>query len=177
MPLEVSDAGEALFALMPHYYREDPAAQAIIDPVARELKRLEEFLKLVQNQWYPQNAADDYGQLGLREEQLGIPVEPQSLSVEQRRQIVAAYEQARLSGSGEDWIILLTMALGATIWEHDENDPGDYDLRLTIPYEELGFSAGQVEALADVVTPAHLNIALTYSEGFIVGINRLGDSM
>jgi hypothetical protein len=177
MPAELSDAGEALMGMMPHYYSDDPAAQAIIDPLARELQRLEEFMNVVRKQWFPQHAADDYGQLGLREEQLGIPVEPYGVSLEQRRNIVAAYEKARLSGSGEDWIILLNIALGATVWEHQENDPGAYDLRITIPYAAESFTVGQVEALADAVTPAHLNLALQYDEGFIVGVSRLGDLM
>jgi hypothetical protein len=162
---------------MPHYYAEDPAAQAVVDSLARELERLEDFLNLVRKQWFPQNAADDYGQLGLREAQLGIPVEPLGVSLEQRRAIVHAYERARLSGSGEDWIVLLTIALGATVWEHEENDPGDYDLRITIPYAAESYTTAQVEILADVVTPAHLNIAMQFEQGFVVGVSRIGDLM
>lgn len=177
MPLELSQAGERLMALMPHYYAEDPAAHAVIDALARELARVEAFLNLVKRQWFPQFAADDYGQLGLRESQLGIPVEPAGISLERRRAIVHAYERARLSGSGEDWVVLFTIALGATLWKHSENDPGDYDLKLTIPYEAGGYTGGQVEALADAITPAHLNIAFEFSEGFIVGVSRLGDAM
>lgn len=177
MPKTVSDAGEAMFDTMPFYYRADPAAQSIIDPLARELARLEDFLETVRRQWYPQFAADDYGQLGLREEQLGIAIEPAGVSIEQRRNIVQAYENSRLSGSGADWIILLTIAVGGTPWKHDENDPGDYDLRLTISFQEGSITVGQVEQLADAITPAHLNLALSYEQGFIVGVNRLGDVM
>ena len=164
-----------MLGMMPHYYAEDPATAAVIDPLALELGRLEAFLALVQRQWFPQNAADDYGQLGIREMQIGIPVEPTGVSLEQRRNIVHAYEAARISGSGADWIVLLTIALGATMWEHEENDPGDYDLRITIPYSAESFTTGQVEALADAITPAHLNLALSYDVGFIVGVSRVGD--
>lgn len=162
---------------MPHYYREDPAVHAVVDSLAQELERVEAFLKLVRHQWFPQFAADDYGQLGLRESQLGIPVEPVGVSVERRRDIVHAYERARLSGSGEDWITLLTIALGATVWEHEENDPGGYDLRLTIPYFADGYTGTQAEALADAITPAHLNIAFQFDQGFIVDVSRVGDLM
>lgn len=175
MPRELSEAGERALAIMPHYYAEDPATHAIVDALARELARIQVFLETVKNQWFPQNADDDYGQLGLREAQLGIPVEPAGISVEQRRSIVQAYERARLSGSGEDWIALLDIALGATVWEHHENDPEGYDLRLTIPYFSGGYTGTQVEALADAITPAHLNIAFQFDAGFIVGVSRVGD--
>lgn len=175
MPKELSEAGERAMALMPYYYAEDPAVHAIVDALARELARVEAFLITVKTQWFPQNAADDYGQLALREDQLGIPIEPQGASVEQRRAIVRAYERARLSGSGEDWIVLLDIALEASAWEHEENDPEGYDLRLTIPYFPGGYTGTQVEALADAITPAHLNIAFQFESGFIVGVSRVGD--
>lgn len=177
MPAVVSDIGKKLIGLMPHFYAEDPATAAVIDPLARELQRLQDFLEVVIHQWFPQNAEDTYGQLSIREEMLGIPVAPVGLSLERRRAIVHAYAKARLSGSGEDWIALLSIALGGAPFEHAENTPGAYDLKITIPFAEGSFTVGQVEALADVVTPAHLNLALAYSSGFIVGISRLGDVM
>lgn len=175
MPAVLSAAGERVIAMMPHYYAEDPAVAAVIDPLAKELERLEAFFSLITTQWFPQNAADDYGQLGIREQQLGIPVEPLGISIEQRRNIVHAYERARISGSGEDWKILLTIALGATVWTHKENTPGNYDLRITVPYAEGSFTTAQVEALADAISPAHLNLAMQFEQGFVVGVSRVGD--
>lgn len=175
MPAELTAAGERLMEMLPSYFQEDPAIQSIINAVANELERVQTFLKTVQKQWFPQYADDTYGQLGLREAQLGIPVEPVGVSVGQRRSIVRAYERARLSGSGTDWIALMTIALGATKWEYEENDPEGYDLRITIPYVPGGYTGTQVEALADEITPAHLNIAFQFEGGFILGVSRLGD--
>lgn len=177
MPAVISQEGAVMVGRMPHYYNEDPAVAAFIDALARELKRLEDFLRIMRTQWFPQNAADDYDQLAIREQQLGVPVKPHGATLEQRRNIVHAYEKARISGAGEDWIILLTIALGATVWSHKENAPGNYDLRITIPYAEGSFTTGQVEALADAITPAHLNLAMQFEQGFVVGVSRVGDVM
>lgn len=177
MAVELTAAGDRLMDMLPHYYETDPSTRTIMNAMGRELERLEAFIALIKRQWFPQFADDEYGQLGLREELLGIPPEPSGISVEQRRAIVRAYEQARVSGAGTDWILLLSIALGAQVWEHEENDPEGYDLHITIPFAEGSMTTGQVEALADQITPAHLQLVISYDIGFIVGISRLGDTM
>lgn len=168
-----SERGHRMLATMPPYYNDDPAAAAVVDSVARELDRVEAMLEKVRSGAFPQLADDDYRLLGLWEFLVGLPVEPEGLSVEQRREAVAGFRRREVAAAS-DWQEALTVAMGTPDWVHEEQASA-YRVVIRMPHAETTFTSSVVEKLARAVTPAHLEITFGYEEGFLLGISAIGE--
>jgi hypothetical protein len=118
----------------------------------------------------PHSLDDQYRFLSMWERLLGLPVAPVGVSLEARRSQVRGAVMARKASSGADWVSLVTTALGTTLWDYEEG-PGPYQVVLSFPWSEGGYSVSTVLALARRVTPAHLQLNATYEGGFIVGVD------
>lgn len=139
--MTLSAKAETIFADLPDYYSTDPNIIAYVDTAARELQRIEDLLEVLREQVFPQNADDDYGLLGLWEQTLGLPVEPADATLVQRRNRVISAVLKRRSGAGSDWVASVTQALGTSGWTYLENDPGDYQLSVVLPYSPTAITA------------------------------------
>lgn len=168
-------AQEALEDLPPHLADSD-LTQRLVNTVALEFQRIEDFLTTVRDKLRPQNADDEYGTLELWERLLEIPVNP-PVSVNVRRARVIAALKRLTTGIGEGWTHLITVLLQSSNWTHDENNPNAYELTITIPYPSTSFQAGQLEALLERISPAHLQLDISYSDAFRVGISQVGDPL
>lgn len=157
---------------MPPYYAEDAATLAVVDAVARELDRVEGLLTALRDGAFPQRADDVYRTLGLWESLVGLPVEPEGETLASRRNKVLGFRY-RAVRSGEDWVQALTAALGTTNWSYVEE--AGRRVLITLPYVTGSYDASTVAALARKITPAHIEVVGTYSQGFLIGISALGE--
>lgn len=175
MAREYSAKGLELLEDLPPYEQESPVIAAIVNAVANELQRIEDFLSTVRRKLHPQYADDEYRTLALHEARLGLPVEPEGVSVSDRRAKVLAAARTSQAGAGEGWWQLVTLSLGTAAWSHRENTPNDYWLEISAPEESDSYSAGQLEALLRNISPAGLKLSFSFGEGFRVGISEVGD--
>lgn len=173
--------GDAVIALtgrmldtLPSFYRSESILQGLLDAVGRELQRIEDFLNDLRFRMFPQNADDKYRTLGMWELLLGLSVEPASATVAQRRAMVVARMQSNSVASGAEWLAAMNRALGGTVWTYQEG-PAANTVTLYIPFGVGAYSSVQAFALARLITPAHLDIAVVYNQGFIVGEGRVGE--
>lgn len=173
----LSEAGETMLEDLPHFMRSDPIVQGYVDTMAREMVRVEELIEEARTQWFASNAdQDEY--LSIWEYNLGLPIRTPGLTVDQRRVLVSSALRKRSAASGADWVATLNGAFGTGTWSYKE-DNANYQVRITIPYGSGTLSALGVLSLARQVTPAHLDITVTYDGGggggtFIVGISLIG---
>jgi uncharacterized protein YmfQ (DUF2313 family) len=157
---------------MPPYEADEPMIQLYVDTVARELQRIYDAGQVLRHQFWPQNADEDYQALAMWEGILGLPIEPNGVRPPARRAIVMAKLRARHVSSGLRWVELLTAALGSEVWTYQEG-PEDYTIRISIPFKEGSWRAGQVAQAARDITPAHLVIDVDYTDGFILNESLL----
>lgn len=172
----LSAKAQAILAdLMPEM-SEDTSVQIVIDALARELQRIEDAGYDIVQRMFAHNADDKYRTLGMWESMLGLPVEPPGIDLATRQNAVQALVQSRNSSSGLEWINLITIVLGSSGWTHQEG-PSAYTVTLRVPYVAGGIVAGQLTRVAQRFTPAHLNLAATYDEGFLIGVSLMGDAL
>lgn len=176
MPLTLSPKGEALLADLPAYYEDEPNVEAVQDVLGRELQRVEDAAKAIRYRAFPQNADTLYRTLGMWEKLLGLAVEPPGQTTEVRQRQVAAAFRTRKSGTGLDWIANVNSIVGSTTnWTHEEL--ANYNLSVRIPYASgtASLSARQTEALIRKITPAHLTLTVSYTQGLIWGVSGFGE--
>jgi hypothetical protein len=177
----MSEQGLLLLEDLPHYFRDDPQVRGYVDAVSRELERVEALIDTVCDQWF-----SDIGMSGVMvneylsiwEFNLGLPIAPQGMTTDQRGSIVTSHIRKRTAETGADWVSVMNAGFGTGTWGYDE-DYADYTVRLTIPYGSGTITATAVLALARQITPAHIDIVVTYSGGggggsFIIGISPIG---
>lgn len=157
---------------MPPYEADEPWVIDYVDAVARELTRIEEAGIRLRKKMLPHAADDEFSTLAMWEAMLGLPVNPDDQDVAQRQKNVVARFRARKVTSGKRWIELVTQALHSTNWSHQEG-PEAYTIRMSIPYAEGSWTAGQVETLLRNITPAHLALIVDYQQGFILNVSEL----
>lgn len=173
----LSERGNAMLDKLPPYLSDDDMIQRLVDAWGRELQRIEDFLDVLREKLRPQNADDEYGILGLWERVAEIPIEPVGVSLSARRNRLMAALRRRSVGIGEGWSDLITLLLGTEGWEHDENNPTPYKMQLEIPFPSTSYQAGALEALLRRITPAHIQMFISYSDTFRVGISEVGDPL
>ena len=161
-----------MLANVPAYLREDPAVIAVYDAVARELERIRAAAQALSDAMLVARADDRYGMLAVHESTFGLPVRP-ALSEAQRRAFLLARMRARFVGTAAQWLEALQAAVGGqtpvTFRE------GTDQVTVIIPFVEGGLRSDQIEALAEDVTPAAVELATAFGEGFIVGVSRVGE--
>lgn len=180
-PLTLTPRAQELLDDMPPYWHADPTARAVIQAFASEAQRIEETAAAIRDAVFPSQAADTpvlngsatVAILSMWEMLLDLPMNPAGVTTAERRSKVLARIQKRNSGAGSDWIAALTASLGTLSWTHTEG-PGSYQVTIRIPYGTGSFTAGQVLALARLITPAHIDVTVGYDEGFLVGISAVG---
>jgi uncharacterized protein YmfQ (DUF2313 family) len=173
MTRTLSERGQAILDTIPFYYAEDPAALSVIGACANEIDRIQAMLDALQDGAFPQVADDTYGLLSLWEFLVSLPIAPPaSLAARQGR--VRASRRLKVA-TGTDWAAALTTAIGTASWSHLET-PG-IRVTITIPLEAGSYEGATVVQIARKLTPAHLEVAFTYSQGFLLGISKLGDAL
>lgn len=177
---ELSAKATELLEEMPPYLADSPWVQDMTDAVGREFERLEEFINYLRDHLRPTTASDEYRLLGLWEAAMGLPVEPEGVPLATRVNRVAAGARRRLAGSGEGWVLALSLAVANSSWKHLENTPGDYQLSIEVPFASTNIAAGTLEQLLRQLTPANLEVGgdlITYGDSFRVGISEVGDTL
>lgn len=174
-PLDpLSPRGEEMLESLSAWEQNDHGVVAIMRSGADELDAIQELAEGVRDQAWPDRADDTYGLLALHEATLHLPVQPADTSLVERQAAVRSAIQARKSGSKSNWIARMTTVMRGQQWTYAENTPGPLQLTIRIPWAAGSYSAAQVEALAQRITPAHIEIILAYDQGFIVGVSRVG---
>lgn len=170
---ELTQRARIILGDMPPWYEVDEISTTVILVLAKELERIEGFIREVQWQMFPEHANDVYGILGRWEEFFGLPVQP-NVPLETRQQIVAAQLAKRRSATGHDWELAVTTALGSGDWDYSEG-PGNYQVTIRYPYRPGAYTSVQVANLIREITPAHIQILASYRQGFLIGISLVGD--
>jgi hypothetical protein len=171
--LELPAKAQSVLADLPPWYSEDEIVRAVITAMTNELQRIEDFANAVRTQMYPQNADDTYGILGMWEALFGLPVQPANATLDQRRALVKAHLQKRSSGAGSDWEAAVTQALNTNQWTYIEG-PGDYQVTVRFPFVAGGYTASQAVVLIQDITPAHLELVVGYTGGWLAGVSLVG---
>lgn len=169
----LGEMAQRMFRSLPPFYLGDDTMEALLNAMGLELQRVEDFLNAFMLKRYPQNADDQYGTLGIWEYRLGLPVEPPGIPIQSRRDLVLARIRSRNASSGADWVAAMNLAMGTNVWDYTENSSA-YQVTIRIPYAVSGFQAVQVLALANATIPAHVQVLVGYSQGWLVGISLVG---
>jgi hypothetical protein len=186
----MTESGELRLEELPHYFRNDPQVRGYIDALSRELDRVEELINSVRECWFASDSVKDLIEellgddslqaqyLRIWEYNLGLPIAPAGMTFDQRGNIIISTIRKRTADSGADWVSVMNAAFGTGTWSYKE-DYADYTLRITIPYASGTITATSVLALARAITPAHVDIVVTYAGGggggsFIIGVSPIG---
>lgn len=173
----MSDRAVELLEDVAHFMRDDPQVQGFVDAMSRELARVEALIVLERSQWFAMDALDDRF-LRIWEYNLGLPVATPGYTPGQRALNIATHMRKRNSATGASWLATMNQAFGTGTWSYDE-DYTPYTVLLTIPYGSATLTALSVLALAREITPAHIDLQVTYSGGgaggsFIIGVSLVG---
>lgn len=163
-----------MLATIPSYYDGNSFVEGFLDALGRELQRIEDRYNAIRTGLFPQTADDTYKLLSLWELLLNLPVAPLGVTVTVRRNLVLASLNGRSLSSGAAWVATLNQAMGGTPWTYQEG-PGSYQVTIYFPFSSTSFNSVQVQQLARGLTPAHIDLAAAYNEGFIVGEGRVGE--
>lgn len=170
----VSAITTRMLATIPSYYNGNSFLEGIFDAVGRELQRVEDRANAIRQGFFPQNADDTYKLLSLWELLLGLPVAPAGVTVTVRTNLVLARLNGRSLSSGAAWVATVNQAMGGTPWTYTEG-PGAYQVTIYFSFSSTSFNSVQVQQIARGLTPAHIDLAAAYSQGFIVGEGRVGE--
>lgn len=157
---------------MPHFYAEDFAAVAYVAAMAAELDRIEAMLVGIRDGAFPQLADDTYRMLGVWEFLVGLPIES-SEGVDIRRTKLLAFRRRAVKRT-KDWAAAVTTALGTAAWTW-ERSPGRA-VNITLPYGATSFTAGIMTRLIRRITPSHIDVQISYGQGFIIGDSLIGQA-
>jgi uncharacterized protein YmfQ (DUF2313 family) len=165
-----------MFGYLPYYWQGEPWAEAILDAMGRELQRCDDRLEAVRKGMLPQFATDGPNGkfLSIWEAMMGLPVAQTTLTEDRRRQLVLAQLRGRNASSGRAWEQAVAQSMGASIWTYQE-DAANYTITIYIPFDTGTINSVQVQRLVRKITPAHLELAVVYSGGFIVGEGIVGE--
>lgn len=168
--LEANARALRMLRELPPWCQDDPDIRACIYCYAKEYDRVESTMDNLLAQFFP-TLADELG-LPWWERLVRITGDPITQTVQQRRDAVVAYLQKMSSSpSGEDWAANVTRLIGPG-WSYAEG-PEDYTLHVTLPFPPTSSSYQMVERLLHDITPAHLDLVLGYSGGFILDASQL----
>lgn len=176
MPRTISETGQALLDDLPPYLSDDGTVQGVIDALAREQQRITDAADAVRRTAFPSQADDSYNMLSLWETLLGLPVKPPGVPDDQRRSKVLATLQGRDVGTGVGWTRAVEQAVG-TNWQQAENTPGSYQLTVTLPYAAGSYEGRQAANIIRAITPAHIDLLISYGTGFLIGISLVGQDV
>jgi hypothetical protein len=177
-PALLTDRGREWLDDMPLPLRDDPDAQAVVHCYAKESERQQETLDRVLRQMFPQ-LADALG-LPIWEFLLRITIEPAGWTVQQRVDaVVVILRKLKKTPTGAVWQQRVTDLVGSgwTYREHDptgaEPQPPPYTIliELSVPANTALYAL--TERVLRVITPAHLDLVVTPSGGFVLDQSQL----
>jgi uncharacterized protein YmfQ (DUF2313 family) len=172
----ISETGQALLDDLPPYLSEDGVVQGVVDTLAREQQRITGAAEGVRRTAFPSQADDSYNMLSLWEALLALPVKPSGVPDDQRRSKVLATLQGRDVSSGTGWNAAVARAVG-TNWQQAENTPGNYQLTVTLPLPAGSYEGQQAATLIRAITPAHIDLLVSYGTGFLIGVSFIGQDV
>lgn len=170
--MALSETVRRMLATLPAYYDSESIVERIMQARANEVDRFDTLIDAISTQVQPGQATDELGLLGMWEFVLGLPIRPPDATVAQRQSKADAALRRLDAGSSEQAMEVLEAAIGGSfVVLRDTPDP----LRdtLEIPYDAGSYNAAQVEAIAQRIWPAHRELLMRYSEGFILDVARL----
>jgi uncharacterized protein YmfQ (DUF2313 family) len=176
VPRTITETGQTLLADLPPYLSDDGTVQGVIDTLAREQQRITDAADGIRRTAFPSQADDTYNMLLLWETLLGLPVKPPGVPDDQRRSKVLASLQGRDVGTGEGWTRAVAQAVG-TNWQQAENTPGPYQLTVTLPFAAGSYEGRQAENIIRTITPAHIDLLISYGTGFLIGVSIIGQDV
>jgi hypothetical protein len=175
-PALLTPMGQKWRGWLPVVLRDSPDHLAVVHAVAKETERLEAAIEQVRAQFVPQTADV---LLKVYEAQLGITIEPVGATLDERRMTVLAMLRKQASTpSGLDWQANVTRLVGAG-WTYSEHDPADpssppaYTIEVRLPFPPSSTRYAQTERLIRDITPAHLDLIITYAGGFVLDQSQL----
>jgi hypothetical protein len=170
----VADITRRMLDRMPDYYSGDRFIEGFEDALGREIQRIWDRSAKIQADFLLQADADDtYGILSMWELLLDVPVGP-PVSEAERLNNITALLRARQQSSGASWQDAVNYALQGSPWTYEEG-PGAYQVTLFVSFSSSSFNSTQIEMLLRKITPAHLDVAVQYNQGFVVGEGIVGE--
>jgi hypothetical protein len=180
MATTLSAKGQEILADLPPYEQDDPYISALVDAIAREIARIDDFVAEVRAGLFPATTSGEY--LTYWETWLDLPVDP-AQSEESRREVVLAALRSRTLNAGTGWGGIMTAIIGSANWRYSENDPGSYEITFRIPLDAADYRAGVLIEYLRRALPAHLDFGYPASTnitwtvgGFRVG-SEVGDTI
>lgn len=159
---------------LPAYYWGEPLVERIVQAWANEVDRADARLDAIMDGFVPTLATDELGLRAIWEAQLGLPVAPADASGTQRSAKIAALLHAIGSaGSAADYVDLITTAIDTGSWELLRNSPGNFQDTLMVPFDPGSYNAGQVVAIARRLHPAHRQLFVGFSDGWIIDASQI----
>ena len=179
--IELSEKAEEILDDLPIYLHGDPSVRGLVQGVANELQRVEDYLVDTGSNLQPSQAEGNL--LDHWEDFVGLPVEPTGISDDLRRRVITAAVRRRTSGPGSGWAGLLTTVADGQPWIHTENadenlDYEPYNLHLRAALDTVDYRTGVFSDMARRITPAHLKISeieIAGEDTFRVGESEVGD--
>jgi hypothetical protein len=180
----LSEKGQTMVNDLPSYLQSDPTTQALLNAVGNELQLLEDYLLELREKLLPARSTGEL--LAYWEGFLGLPVNPDGVSVQQRINTVQAAVRRRNAGPGTGWKSLLDTVMATAAWKHTENADAvgayeAYGIRFyDIDLDSTDYRVGIFDEMVRRITPAHLEVnAVTVAgdDSFRVGINEVGDTI
>jgi hypothetical protein len=170
-PLALKMLGE-----LPPFVRGDPDHQAVQYAYGKELERLEAKIEQVRLQGAPSTATL---LLKLWEATVGAEVEPAGIPENERQLIVVAFMRAlEANPTGLHWEAVIRLLAGAgwlyiTHIHLDAGTPEPNEVHVILPFATASFWFGTVRRLIERITPAHVKLNVTASEGFMLDESEL----
>lgn len=174
-PALLTERGELYRSWLPVIFRDSPEHLAVVHALAVETERLEDAIETVRLQFFPQTADV---LLKAWEFELRTTVEPVGQTVAQRRNTVLALLARSSSETGLDWQANVTRLIGPG-WSYEEHIAGDATsppantVRVVLPFPPGSDLYTQTERLLRDITPAHLDLQLQFSSGFLLDESQL----
>lgn len=171
MPAVLHERTEDLLRELPPFLANSSHFSGTLDVLVREVVRLDASAAEVRDTAFPALAS---AYLEIWELMLGLPPNPEGMTVEARRNAVQALLRALRDSQRSGWEAAVTKLIG-TNWTYAVHSPDPYVITVTIPFADTVAEATVLRALLRAVTPAPLDIAIDFSEGFIVGESLLSE--
>jgi hypothetical protein len=176
----LNERGQAMMDMVPPVLWDVPLYHAVYDSLGDQYEMLHDAIDLLHKNTIPYSA-EEY--LSLFEAQLGLTIEPEGLTLEQRKEIVTTFMQrAVLDGSGLDWIAAADRLIEG-IWVYETHETGDagsppaHVIIVRLPYTSGSIMAQIAEVLLRSITPAATQINVVYNEGWLLDVSQLDNDL
>lgn len=169
---ELTPTAREMLESGPDYYWGNPFLERLVLGAANAIDRLEARALAVRDALIPNPGPDPFGLRAAWETVVGLPPAPDGATDAQRHSKIAARLQTMGDGSANTTVEALRQAGGNQI-NVLINTPVPLVDTLEMPYDPDTYNAAQVEALAERIWPAHRDLVMHYSQGFLLDASRL----